>query len=188
MNTLKFYPEKLRKIYLKNIRNAGIEKHPEKYHNSIFILTIVLTAIASTLFYFLSIGIYFIPFVFIFLHVLFYFKTSLKADSRLKKMESVFPDVISLMSSNLKSGITIDKAFLLAARPEFDPLDKEILKTGRDITTGQDVVFALKNMGARIESEKIEKVVMLIISGLKAGGNISDLLEQTAANMKKKRY
>src|SRR3989344_1601279 len=41
-------------------------------------------------------------------------------------------------------------------------------------------------MAKRIDSEKIEKVIMLIISGLRAGGNISDLLDQTSRNMKEK--
>jgi len=45
---------------------------------------------------------------------------------------------------------------------------------------------ALKKMDKRIDSEKISKVLNLITSGLKAGGNISDLLEQTSRNMKEK--
>ncbi len=186
MNTLQFYPKPIRKQYIKNIRNAGIDKHPERYHNTILIQTIVLTAIASSMFLLFNISAIFIPVVFIFLIIAFYFKVSITASNRIRKMELIFPDVVSLMASNLRSGITIDKAFLLAARPEFDPLDKEILKTGRDITTGQDIIYALRNMGDRIESERIEKVITLIISGLRAGGTISDLLEQTAENMKKK--
>lgn len=41
-------------------------------------------------------------------------------------------------------------------------------------------------MSERIDSEKISRVITLITSGLKAGGNISDLLEQTSRNMKEK--
>lgn len=186
MNTLQFYPKKLRKEYIKNIRNAGIETPPSKYHNSIFIFTLILTVVVSTLFYFLKIKIYFALLVFVFMLAFFYFKVSLQATDRIKKMELVFPEVISLMASNLRSGITIDKAFLLAARPEFHPLDQEILKTGKEITTGQDIIYAFKKMSERIESEKISRVVMLIISGLKAGGNISDLLEHTSRSMKEK--
>ena len=107
---------------------------------------------------------------------------------RIRKMEEIFPDVISLMASNLRSGITIDRSFLLSARPEFYPLDEEILRTGRDITTGKDIVIALKNMGQRIDSEKINKIISLISSGIRAGGNISDLLEQTSSNMREKEF
>lgn len=99
-------------------------------------------------------------------------------------MEEMFPDVILLMASNLRAGITIEKAFLISARPEFAPLDKEIISTGREISTGKDVITSLKLMEKRIQSEKISKTLDLIMSGLRSGGNIADLLEETARNMK----
>ena len=43
-------------------------------------------------------------------------------------------------------------------------------------------------MSERIGSEKISKIILLIISGLKAGGNISELLEETAASMREKEF
>lgn len=188
MNSLKLYPEKIRKEYEKNIINAGIKISPEIYHNSIIRTVIILTIISSIGFYIFQISMLYALLVFVVLNLFFYFRVSLNASSRIKKMEGVFPDVISLMASNLRSGITIDRAFLLSARPEFTPLDDEILKTGKDIATGKDVAYALMNMSKRIDSEKITKTIMLIISGLKAGGNISDLLEQTSANMKEKEF
>lgn len=186
MNTLMFYPKSLRNGYIKNIKSAGIKKSPSKYHNSIFLASIIISLIVSIFFYFLKVRVYFSIAVFFFMLIFFYFNVSIKASARIKKMEDVFPDVISLMASNLRAGITIDKAFLLSARPEFYPLDQEILQTGKDITTGQDIVYALKLMSDRIESESISKIVMLIISGLSAGGNISDLLEETSRNMKER--
>ena len=92
------------------------------------------------------------------------------------------------MSSNLRAGITIDRSMLLSAREEFDPLDKEILKTGRDITTGKDIQSALQNMSKRIGSNKIAKTVLLIISGIKAGGDVATLLEETAVHMREKSF
>ncbi len=186
MNTLKFYPKKLREAYIRDIRNSNIKSTPEKFVNNVFLFSIIFTVIASTIFFLLNIQMYFSILAFLSVHVFVFFKISLSANARIKKMETVFPEVISLMASNLKSGMTIDKAFMTSARPEFAPLDEEILKTGKDISTGQDIIYALKKMSDRIKSEKIARVVMLIISGLKAGGNISDLLEQTAGNMKSK--
>jgi len=186
MNTLKFYPKNLRTDYEKNIINSGIKTTPEKYHNQVFYFTLVITLISLILLYLFNGSLFFGLFVLIFLEIFFYFRVSLKAGTRIKKMEDVFPDVISLMASNLRSGITIDRAFLMAARPEFEPLDQEILKTGKEISTGQDILLSLKKMSERIDSEKISKVINLIISGLKAGGNISELLDQTSRNMKEK--
>ena len=144
MNTLKIYPEKFRKIYLKNIKNSGIEDTPERYHNKIFLVVLLITATSSTLFYFLNISAIYTLIIFFLINIFFYFKTSLKATSRIKEIEKIFPDVISLMASNLRSGITIDRAFLLSARPEFKPLDAEILKSGKEIATGKDIIQALK--------------------------------------------
>ena len=186
MNTLKFYPTKLRKEYIKNMRNAGIATPPEKYNRQILLISFIITAIFSSIFYFININMAFGILIYILLNIFFYYKVSLKAITRIKQMETVFPDVISLMASNLRAGITIDKAFVMSARKEFAPLDIEILATGKEIATGRDILFSLESMSKRIDSEKISKVIMLIISGLKAGGNISDLLEQTASNMKEK--
>jgi len=186
MNTLRFYPENVRKKYIKNIINSGLNTAPEKYNKQALLISFLTSAIASSIFYWYQINILFALGVFIFFNVFFYYRASLRASARIRKMEEVFPDVISLMSSNLRAGITIDRSIVMAARKEFEPLDKEILETGKEIATGTDIVTALKRMSDKIDSEKISKIIMLIISGLKAGGNIADLLEETARNMKEK--
>lgn len=186
MNTLKFFPQRIRKILVDNLRNLDLTVTSEKYYNNVFVASVVFTVIFSTVFYFTKTPMFYSILFFLGFHIFVFFRISLKASARIKKMEEVFPEVISLMASNLNSGMTIDRAFLLSARPEFYPLDREILRTGKDITTGQDVVYAMKKMSERIGSEKISKVILLIISGLRAGGNISDLLEETSANMKQK--
>ena len=188
MNTLKFYPKVFREKYAKIIDKSGEKHSPERYHNRIVIATLVFSILSIILFYYLKINLVFSFLVFILLNIFFYFRVSLKATARIKKMEKVFPDVISLMSSNLRAGITIDRSFLLSARPEFSPLDQEILKAGKEVSTGKDIVMAFNEMSKRIGSEKISKVIILINSGLRSGGNISDLLEQTSANMKEKEF
>lgn len=186
MNTLSMYPKKIRKEYIRNIKNSGTNKSPEQYHNILFKSSLILTIISFFLFYFININLGYTFLVFVIVNIFFYLQTGMKASSRIKKMEEIFPDVISLMASNLRAGITIDKSFLLSARPEFYPLDKEILAAGNEISTGKDIVSSLREMVKRIDSKKIEKIIMLIISGLRAGGNIADLLEETSRNMKEK--
>lgn len=110
--------------------------------------------------------------------------TQLETAARIKKIESVFPDFLQLMSSNLHAGITIDRSMLLSAREEFSPLDKEVLKTGRDIATGKEIRMALLDMSKRINSPKISKTIRLILSGISSGGNVATLLEETSSSMK----
>lgn len=120
--------------------------------------------------------------------IYFYFLDKLKKYGRVKKMEAVFPDFLQLMSSNLRAGITIDRSMLLSVREEFDPLDKEIQKAGKEIATGKSMETALLSMAERIGSEKIQKTVLLIISGMRAGGNLATLLDQTATNIRESAF
>lgn len=116
--------------------------------------------------------------------VFVYFKESLARTERIKKIENVFPDFLQLMSSNLRAGMTIDRAMLLSSRPEFSPLDEEILKTGKDITVGKVMEIALIDMSKRINSKKINKIILLINSGIRSGGDLAILLEETSRGMR----
>ena len=126
--------------------------------------------------------------VLILLTIYFGIRGKLKRAVEIKKMEQVFPDFIELVSSNLRSGMTIDKALLLSSRKEFAPLDQEILQLGKDITTGKGINVALQDMAKRIGSERINKTTTLIISGLKSGGNLAILLEETASNLREREF
>lgn len=115
-------------------------------------------------------------------------KKKLAESQKIRMMEVVFPDFLQLISSNLKAGIPIDKAIVISSRKEFSPLDEQINQFGRDIVTGKPVELAMKEMSVRINSEKISKTINLIITGMRSGGNLATLLEQTAANLKERQY
>ena len=188
MNLLKLYPKSLREAYIKNIEKTGV-KEPDRYYTKIVIISLFLSAVAGSIAYLFKINplLFFIA-TFLLLQIIFYLTASLKAGSIIKKIENSFSDAIQLMASNLRAGMTVDKAFLLSARPEFAPLDNEILKTGKEIATGKDINYAFMNLSNRIGSDKIEKTIALIISGMRAGGNISTLLEQTSSNMREREF
>lgn len=117
-----------------------------------------------------------------------YFSKVLKDGARIKKIEEVFPDFVQLMASNLRAGMTVNRAMLLSAREEFAPLDKEILRVGKDITTGRDLEVSLIDMADRIGSVKIRKTINIIISGLRAGGNLALILEDISSNIRERDY
>jgi Flp pilus assembly protein TadB len=120
--------------------------------------------------------------------MIFRFIDSLKASARIRKIELAFPDFLQSVSSNLRAGMTVDRAMLLSSRPEFAPLDKEILQVGKDISTGKPVELSLRNMSDRINSEKINKTLLIILSGIRAGGNLAILLDETASNMRQRGF
>lgn len=120
--------------------------------------------------------------------VYLFMRKRMKRHYEIRRMEEVFPDFISLMSSNLRAGMTIDRALILSARKEFAPLDKEIMQVGKDILTSREISVALYDMGERIGSDEIKKTVQLLISGIRSGGNLSVLLEQTSNNMRERGF
>jgi len=172
------------------IRKAG--EKPERFLKSRSSKALALAVILALVFFVLSKNLSYTLLAF-FASFLAYFafaviNLSLKASAYVRTMESVFPDVLQMTASNLRAGMTLDKALLLSAKPEFAPLDKEIDRVGREVATGVPMEKALREMAKRIGSERIEKIVNLIVTGTQAGGNISSLLEETAANMREKEF
>lgn len=185
----KFYPKKLKEAYIKLLEYSGIKINPHRFIGFIlssgFLLSLVVGFLLALLFK-VSFWISIIGFFFLF-ETLVYFLLLLKADSKAKFVESILPDVLQLMSSNLRAGLTTDKAFLLAARPEFGPFQDEINYVGKEITLGKNIGVALRDMSKRIKSERLSKTVALIVSGLSAGGELASLLDQTAKNLRRER-
>lgn len=147
----------------------------------------VIIAIAAFLYtknYIISLVSLFISFGLITLYLVA--RSKLKKSQEVKKIETVFPDFLQLMASNLRAGMTVDQALLASSRKEFAPLDEEITQMGKDLVTGREIDKALKAMAERIKSEKITKTIALINSGIRSGGDIAVLLEQTAINMREK--
>jgi len=107
-----------------------------------------------------------------------------KADKKAKLIENYLPDALLLLSSNLKSGLTTDRALIASARPDFGPLQKEIESVSRELSAGKNLSKALLGMTFRVKSEKLKKTVNLIVSGIKSGGKLADLLEQSAKNLR----
>jgi len=108
----------------------------------------------------------------------------LVGDRRGKFVEEVLPDALQLMSANIRSGLTPDKALLFTARPEFGILEKEIKLTASKAVAGEPLEEALMSMGERIKSRIISRTFALIVEGMRKGGEMASLLEQTAEDIR----
>jgi len=116
---------------------------------------------------------------------IFYGILAIGAAKRAEEIEAVLPDFLSLMSSNLRSGLTPDRAFILSVRSEFGPLEKEIDTAAKEIVSGKSFTVAFRDMAKRTESEIFAKSVRLIIEGVRSGGNLAELLENTALDIRR---
>jgi flagellar protein FlaJ len=109
----------------------------------------------------------------------------LRAMQRVASIEAVLPDFLSLMASNLRSGLTPDRAFILSVRKEFGPLEAEIDIAAKEIVSGKSFTQAFEGMSRRIDSEIFAKAVRLIIEGVNSGGDLAHLLENTSLDIRR---
>ena len=172
------------------MKRPKIPESPEKRKKILIsiILALVIAATAGTIKQSVFASILWFFGAMIIISIYSIAKVRLNEYNKIKRMENAFPDFLQLMASNLRAGMPTDHALLMSARKEFDPLDKEIVRLGKDLMTGRDIESAMLDMGQRIHSQKIQRTINLIVSGLKSGGNIAVLLEETASNARERYF
>ena len=92
---------------------------------------------------------------------------------RKKEVEEVLPDYLQLVSANLNAGMPIDQALWYAVRERFGILNEEIEIIARKTLSGEDLEQALVEFSEKYDSEILKKSIVLLIEGLKAGGELS---------------
>ena len=189
MNTIdRIYPKSVKENYKRLFIHSRINVNKETFLSFFLILSLLGAVIVSFLLRRLFETGFFLVFLilFIVLQFGFYFTLSLKADANGRFVESILPDALHLMTSNLRAGLTIDKALLLSARPEFGIFSEEMNGVGKKLTLGEDIGKALIEMTDKIRSDQFSKTISLIVSGLKSGGELASLLDHVSRNLRQK--
>ncbi|PSH02398.1 MAG: hypothetical protein BRC26_00765, partial [Nanohaloarchaea archaeon QH_8_44_6] len=109
---------------------------------------------------------------------------SIVAERRKKEIESILPDAMRLVSANIKSGHTLEKAFLLSARDEFGPLADEMRATAMEMYGGEPVEESLQNLEDRMKSELFQETLKLLRDGIESGGDTAALLDSSADDIR----
>lgn len=182
----KIMPKKLRSSYIEILKYNNIKINSESFLGFLIFLGIGLSFGLSFFISYVYHINYFLMVIGLFLAIeIFIFSfLNLKADNKSKFVENVLPDFLQLMSSNLRAGMTTDRALLLSAREEFGAFQEEINRLGKEISTGKEIDAALIDLSHRIRSEKLEKTVLLLVNGIRSGGQLAELLDQTAYNLR----
>lgn len=182
----RFYSRNIRKKFAKLLTYADISINPDRFIGFILAFGLLLSlAVALNLKAFFQLPFSLVFFgVFILSQLSVYFFLAIKTDAKARFIERALPDALQLMSSNLKAGLTTERAILFASRPEFGPLAEEINEIGKKLAVGRSLQQALREFSANIRSETLEKTITLIISGLESGGSLAPLLDQTAETLR----
>jgi flagellar protein FlaJ len=185
-----FYPKNLKENYIKILTYAQIKIPPKRFLGFVLSFGVLLAlAVSLMLSRMVNMPVFLIGLLsFLLFQFIIYFAIMMRVDSKAKFVDLILPDVLQLMASNLRAGLTIDKAFILSARPEFGPFQEEIDRVGKEITMGKELEDSLLELKDRIKSEKLEKTMLLIVAGLRSGGQLANLLEQTAKNLRDQKF
>jgi hypothetical protein len=181
------YPKNIRKNYIGLLKYLDIKINPDVFVGFVFFIGIFLgltfAFLLNTFYDKIPFSISWLGF-FLTIEVIVYIPLMMKVDKNAKTIEDMLPDALQLMSSNLKSGLTMEQALLASARPEFGIFEKELNRIGKEVATGEPLEKALMKSTKRVRSEKYQKTMELISSGLRSGGELAKLLDQASSGLK----
>jgi len=149
---------------------------------------LISSLVAFILYYFLSLDTTLVIGSFIailiFMQVLPRIVLDLSVSKRANFVEKILPDALLLISSNMRSGLTPDRAIMLSAREEFGPLEKEIRNVAKKAMSGTGLDDALMQITKNIRSKMLERTIALLVEGMNSGGEFATLLEHIALDIR----
>ena len=119
--------------------------------------------------------------------LLFYLMIDFKIFNRKTSIEEVLADFLQLTSANIRAGMAIDKALWFSVRPRFGVLAKEIEIVAKETISGKDLEVALMDFTKKYDSPLLKRSISLLIEGLRAGGEVGDLLNRISTNISEAR-
>ena len=108
----------------------------------------------------------------------------MKADDRRDKLEAVLPDFLTLVASNINSGMTLDQAMWYSAKPEFGLLSQEVTAVIKGSFSGESLENALDTLASRFDSRVFKRTILLLKQASSSGGELTAVLERTADDVR----
>lgn len=179
-------PSFIVRAFKKEMDYIGWEAQELSVVGFIFLFGAVLSiAIAANLQIFLSLPIIAtFPLIFLGFAGGIYYWLNTTAETRGRFVDKILPDVLQLISSNMKSGLTTEKALLASARPEFGIFSEELKLASGKVLSGERIEKALTDITIKIKSPMLERTMWLVVQGIRSGGEVADLLSQLADDLR----
>jgi flagellar protein FlaJ len=103
---------------------------------------------------------------------------------RSERVDAVLPDFLLMVAANLRAGMTPFAAFQAAARPEFGPLQSEIIYVSSSSLGTETFSEALRRLTENIDSAILRRVIVFFENSLRSGGKLAYLLEVSAEEIR----
>ncbi|MBI4009614.1 MAG: type II secretion system F family protein [Candidatus Aenigmarchaeota archaeon] len=184
-------PQSYKKWVEENLRYAGFSISPWKFVGLMVLYGFSVALALATILYVFDYHLIWVLAGWIagFISIFAIFNSILiiVVDNRARFVEDMLPDVLQLMAANMRSGFAPERALLLSARPEFGFLETEIKNASKELFSGANIEDALGGIARKINSKILSTTVKLIVEGIKKGGELTKLLEQTAEDVRNTR-
>ena len=105
------------------------------------------------------------------------------ADAASRQIEKVLPDMLLLMSANLRAGMIPESSFIASIKPEFGKLNLLLSHAAIEAQGGKDFRDAIVEMGSRTTSHFFKDTMRIIGEGLRSGAELHLILENLAVNI-----
>ncbi len=119
--------------------------------------------------------------------LLFYLMLDFRIFRRKMTIEEVLADFLQLTSANIRAGMPIDRALWFSVRPRFGVLAKEVEIVAKETMSGKELEKALTDFSRKYDSTLLSRSINLLIEGIRAGGEVGDLLNKISANISESR-
>lgn len=168
--------------------NEYIENLSKRIKIDIKKIIILLISIFITVNYFLSIEIALILIIFLSMILYFIIKLpKLKKERVYSNISREIPFALRHMATELKSGKGLNDTLVSISKSNYGVLSAEFNRVINEVKYGMPLTESLENMGNRVDSESLNKVIYQIIISKKLGSNLSNSLsiiaEDTSFNM-----
>ena len=194
-------PKKLRPDLRSYISKAGFPEIPYKFFSLLFFIGILITAIIFFTSGFANLIIQqpillqglFVFFFWLIVATLsvaiimagFYFLLNMRIYKRVKEIESQVPEYLTLVSTNLKGGLSFEKSLWAAIKPEFKILGEEMSIISKKVMTGEEISDALTELAQKYDSPSLKRTIDIILGEIETGGEVSHVLDQIIENLRK---
>ncbi len=116
--------------------------------------------------------------------IILYVVLEFKIEQRKSFVETILPDYLQITAANIRSGIALDKAMVLAARPEFKYFSEDVMLMSKRLYAGETLQNGLITLGKHYRSEQLQHTIRMMIEAIQYGGGMTDLLNQIAKDMR----
>jgi len=187
-----FYPANYKNYLSKELVYGGDKTHVDYWLGASFLLGFLsgldvflipwsFTGMFNLWFLFLS------ALMFLFIQFFVYMLVYYKMKDRTERIEKALPDMLQLIASNLRAGMTPYHAMKLAAKKEFGPLKEELEYATTKALGIANFGDALLSIEKHVKSDMLDRALELLTSSLRAGGKLADVLSNISADLAESR-